>query len=140
MRDTEILGAGDPGAIEALLSGLGGEQAHLAMTEAYRRWGWLAARTNPLGDAPEPVLDLSPTRFGLSEDDAAPLIRAYCGAIGWEFGHIADPARRDWLAEQAEAGIQPGQPERIRALDLIAKAECLEQPGCGSEDDGSACG
>ena len=62
MRDTEILGAGDPGAVEAMLSGMGIGRGHDAMAEAYRRWGWLAARTNPLGAPSASVPDLAPER------------------------------------------------------------------------------
>lgn len=127
MRDTEILGAGDPGAVEALLRGLGAGQAHDALTEAYRRWGWLAAQTNPLAGRPAPLPELDPGRFGLSAAEAAPLIQAYCSSIGWEFGHIADSTRRDWLAARAETISKPTEPDRIRALNLIAQAECLEQ-------------
>ena len=127
MRDTEILGAGDPGAVEAMLSGMGIGRGHDAMAEAYRRWGWLAARTNPLGAPSASVPDLAPERYGLTAADAAKLIHAYCGPIGWEIGHVADPARRDWLSARAEADFIPDRSNRIRALNLIAKAECLEQ-------------
>lgn len=125
MRDSDFLGAGDPGALEALF---GGRASPEALAEAYRRWGWLAADVDPLGgvrlDAPYARM-LDAALHGLDAADAAPLRAAYCGTIGWEFGHIADPARRDWLAARAEGEWQAAGQDR--ALDLIARAEYLER-------------
>lgn len=127
MRDTEALGAGDPGALSALW-GDGCEAGALAaLAEAWRRWGWLAADLDPLGlEARRRVPELAPEPYGLSPDDAAPLERAYAGTIGWEFGHVQDPARRRWLAEAAESPWSAPPPVRQVALDLIAKGEAFE--------------
>jgi len=125
MRDSEALGAGDPGALEVLFGYEAG--ALLGLAEAYRRSGWRAATLDPLGLAlPEAVAELDPAQYGLDEADAAPLRRAYCGTIGWEIGHIQDQRKRDWLARRAEADWQPDPAERSAALTLIAKGEHLE--------------
>ena len=127
MRDTEALGAGDPGALDALLGSATEAGALIGLAEAYRRWGWRAARLDPLGiDLPEHVPELDPGIYGLMESDAAPLRAAYCGGIGWEFGHVQDRARYAWLARQAETPRRLDSTERREALDLIARAELLE--------------
>ncbi len=127
MRDTEVLGAGDPGALEALLGRSTERGARLALAEAYRRWGWLAADLDPLGFV-QPIVspDLDPAGYGLEPSDAAPLRSAYCGTIGWEIGHVQDTARRAWLARMAEEPWQPSAADRRWALDLIAQGELLE--------------
>ncbi len=127
MRDTEALGAGDPGALEDLWSGASEQGARVALAEAYRRWGWRAADLDPLGlRAPASVLELDPEIYGLTAEDAAPLAATYCGSIGWEFGHIQDSVRRNWLSTRAESGQRPSAGDRTRALDLIARGEHFE--------------
>ena len=127
MRDSEALGAGDPGAVEALFGARTEAGAWTGMAEAYRRFGWLAARLDPLAPAPPAApTDLDPARYGFTAEDARPLRRAYCGAIGWEIGHVQDRARRDWLAARAEEPWQPVPDDRARALALIAEGEQLE--------------
>ena len=127
MRDGEALGAGDPGALDAMFGARCEVGALLGLAEAYRRFGWLAAGLDPLGlMLPEAPEELDPGLYGLDGADAAPLRRAYCGAIGWEIGHVQDRARRDWLAARAEEAWVPEAAERAGALALIAKGEHLE--------------
>jgi 2-oxoglutarate dehydrogenase E1 component len=127
MRDSEAFGAGDPGALDMLFGRRCEAGALLGLAEAYRRFGWLAARLDPLGMAqPEEPVELDPALYGLDSTDTVPLHRAYCGAIGWEIGHIQDRVRRDWLAARAEADWQPDPGEQARALALIAQGEHLE--------------
>jgi len=127
LRKTEALGAGDPGALEALFGTIDSGAAINALTEAYRRWGWRAAALDPLklacSDEPS---ELSPARYGLTDLEAAPLRKVYCGSIGWEFGHIADDRRRQWLATMAETPWQPDSANRKAALNLIAAGEYFE--------------
>ena len=99
-----------------------------ALAEAYRRWGFRAAWLDPLGlTAPEVVPELEPAPYGLTEADAEPLARAYCGTIGWEIGHVQDRDRRAWLARHAEQPWHLGDGGRRDALDLVARAELFER-------------
>lgn len=128
MRDTEALGAGDPGALDALLGGATGTGARMGLAEAYRRWGWRAARLDPLAMVPpEDVPELDPGLYGLADTEADPCRAAYCGSLGWEFGHVQDRARYAWLAAQAETPRRRTPDERRAALDLIARAELFER-------------
>lgn len=127
MRDTEFLGAGDPGALEGLIGGAQREGAAAGLAEAWRRFGWQRARLDPLGHAPPPEhAELDPCRWGLAASEADHLRAAYAGTIGWQVGHIQDDRRRAWLAEQAEGAWQATQDARQRALDLIARGELFE--------------
>ncbi|MEM9062698.1 MAG: 2-oxoglutarate dehydrogenase E1 component [Pseudomonadota bacterium] len=127
MRDTEFLGAGDPGALETLLRAGDPETAYEAMSEAYRRFGWRAAHTDPLEMTPPEILaELEPERYGLTDLETEPLRRAYCSSIGWQIGHVDRAECRAWLAEQAETLWEAGPAQRQRALDLIASAELFE--------------
>ncbi|MGH9861634.1 MAG: 2-oxoglutarate dehydrogenase E1 component, partial [Candidatus Acidiferrales bacterium] len=91
--------------------------------ELFRRWGYLEANLDPLGlFQPQPHPELTV----LEGDDADQARGYYCGTIGVQFAHIADPERRRWIAESLE---QPAaQPEhREHILERLASAEIFEQ-------------
>lgn len=99
--------------------------------EAYRRFGHLAARLDPLGrDDAVAVTDFEPR---LAAPARAPdvwiahLHAAYCGAIGWEFAHIADAEVRAFFATAAEtADASLPAVEARAALMTLARAEAFE--------------
>src|SRR5207302_3264270 len=67
--------------------------------EEFRRWGYLQANLDPLGflqPLDYPDLDFS----GEIADEAR---QHYCGSIGADFMHLAQPERRSWIAERMEA-------------------------------------
>ncbi len=89
--------------------------------DAFRRWGFLQANLDPLGDMQPvamPELDIS----GVNAEEAR---RIYCGSIGAEFMHIPDRARRQWIQDRLEA--EAPEPDRARILDLLVRAEVFEQ-------------
>jgi 2-oxoglutarate dehydrogenase E1 component len=138
--DLAGIGIGDVAALESLLlardqlPGLEAAPATggAALRNAYRAWGHLAANLDPLGLAQRPlVADLSPARHDLDARQAASLVAAleaaYCGTIGWEFAHCADPAVRAWFEAEAEASPQPPDPaEAERAARLLARVYGFE--------------
>ncbi|MGA2002845.1 MAG: 2-oxoglutarate dehydrogenase E1 component [Terriglobales bacterium] len=91
----------------------------------FRQFGYLEADLNPLGLLPpQPHPDL---RFESDNDNefAREARRIYCGSVGVEFMHIADPERRRWIQERMEA--EPRPVDRGRALDLLMRADLFEQ-------------
>src|SRR5215469_16200409 len=88
--------------------------------DVFRRWGYLEADLDPLGflqPVPHPELQI--------DNEFAQEARAvYCGTIGVEFMHIADPIRRHWIQERLE-GPQD-KVDQQRALDLLIRAEFFE--------------
>jgi 2-oxoglutarate dehydrogenase E1 component len=96
----------------------------LMMIRAYRMRGHLAANLDPLGiEAKKDHEELHPQTYGFTDADMdrkifidgvlgletasiremlAILQRTYCGAIGYEFMHITDPAEKAWLQERIE--------------------------------------
>ncbi len=138
---------GDPGALDAFFGHVVGDGPQRAPTgamksvggdaiaglvEAYRTRGHLRAKLDPLGLAPPAsVPELSPERYGLDTGRLQELLRrlddSYCGSIGWDIGHIHDTARRQWLAEQAEAPAPAlSDAERVEILGHLARAEAFE--------------
>ena len=96
--------------------------------DKFRRWGYLAARLDPLG--------FLPTTFPAELEDATPQsseARAiYCGTIGAQFMHIADRQRREWIASRMEhaPGAAPGQQHILESqhiLERLIRAELFEQ-------------
>jgi 2-oxoglutarate dehydrogenase E1 component len=87
---------------------------------AFRQWGYLEADLDPLGFLqPVPHPDLQ-----LDGDYAQEARQIYCGTVGAEFMHIADPACRRWIQEKLE---EPPEPvDQQRALDLLIRAEFFE--------------
>jgi 2-oxoglutarate dehydrogenase E1 component len=120
------------------------------LVQAYREFGHLVARLDPLGGNAEqhPQLDLA--KFGFVEADldrdAEPgpfrgefrgslrqllerLRQTYAGTLAAEFVDVSDKAERDWLEEQLEAGgaaSTPAAADRLRILRGLLTADAFE--------------
>jgi 2-oxoglutarate dehydrogenase E1 component len=89
--------------------------------DAFRRWGFLQAELDPLGHfrpVQHPELKIS----GEAADQAR---RIYCGSIGAEFMHIADPERRRWIQQRLEGAPEPVDQKAI--LKHLVEADIFEQ-------------
>jgi 2-oxoglutarate dehydrogenase E1 component len=88
----------------------------------FRRWGYLAARLDPLGFLPQ----TSPAELSDATPWSSEARAFYCGTIGAEFMHIADPERREWIAARME---QPPaeKPNQRHILERLIRAELFEQ-------------
>jgi 2-oxoglutarate dehydrogenase E1 component len=89
--------------------------------ESFRRWGYLQANLDPLGD----LVPVSMPELEVSGADAERARRYYCGSIGVEFMHIPERERRLWIQERMES--EPPEPDRQRILELLVEAEIFEQ-------------
>ena len=90
--------------------------------DLFRRWGYLQAALDPLGQylPPEPFPVVAP------EGENASLARKfYCGTIAAEFMHIADMERRQWLQEHMEQ--IPATPNQKHILSQLIRADIFEQ-------------
>ena len=90
--------------------------------DIFRRWGYLQASLDPLGQylPPEPFPTPAP------EGESAALARKfYCGTIATEFMHIVDPERRQWLQERME--MEPPTPDQKHILTQLIRADLFEQ-------------
>ena len=93
-----------------------------AVLDIFRRWGYLQAALDPLGQylAPEPFPAPVP------EGEFVAQARAfYCGSIGVEFMHITNTAQRQWLRQQMEQ--TPPAPDRAHILSNLIRADIFEQ-------------
>ena len=129
-------GAGRPGA------GAGGASSGAAaLIEAYRAHGHLAARLDPLEDAPPPApAVLDPTRYGFAANDPGQAIegaafpgladvtlgglldalrRTYADTVAVEYAEVLDPERRAWLEEQMEPVRNHPVPDPAERRDLL---------------------
>ncbi len=121
------------------------------LVSAYREFGHLVARLDPLSEpaTSHPLLELA--RFGLDTADLdrdvdprpfrgefrgplrdliAALRDTYCGTLGVEYMDISDKERRDWLETQLEATRNRPQftaDERVRILEALIAADAFEQ-------------
>jgi 2-oxoglutarate dehydrogenase E1 component len=106
---------------QAIAESASSKDAQERVWESFRRWGYLQANLDPLGDlAPAPMPELDVTG---PEAEAAR--RVYCGNIGAEFMHIPDRERRLWVQERMESEV--AEPDRARILDLLIRADIFEQ-------------
>ena len=124
----------------------------MALVDAIRSHGHLAARLDPLGSEPlgDPALDESELAVPLPPDvqqqipasilgvhcegetlaDVLPRLReVYCGTIAYEIEHISDHAERAWLRRAIESGrfhalLEPQ--ERKALLFRLAQVEAFE--------------
>ncbi len=89
--------------------------------DAFRRWGYLQADLDPLGDL-KPV---AMPELDVSGPDAEAARRFYCGTIGVEFMHIPDREKRQWIQERMEQ--EAPEVDRERILEWLVRAEIFEQ-------------
>src|ERR1700679_2251245 len=90
--------------------------------DIFRRWGYLQASLDPLGQylPPEPFPTPAP------EGEIAVEARGYyCGTIAAEFMHIASPERRQWLQERMEK--TPPAQDQAHILKQLINADIFEQ-------------
>jgi 2-oxoglutarate dehydrogenase E1 component len=90
--------------------------------EAFRRWGHLQAKLDPLEQylLPEPIPELN-----FEGEDAEEARRYYCGSIAVEFMHLQDAAKREWIQERME---QPAPvPDQKLVLEHLIQADLFEQ-------------
>jgi len=90
--------------------------------DIFRRWGYLQAKLDPLGQYLPP--EQFPTPVSDSEF-AAEARSIYCGSIAVEFMHIASNEQRQWLQQQMEH-TQP-RPDQARILTSLIRADLFEQ-------------
>jgi 2-oxoglutarate dehydrogenase E1 component len=89
--------------------------------DAFRQWGYLEADLDPLGflhpnERPELKIE------GAAAEEAR---QVYCGTVGTEFVHIADPERRRWIQERLEGPQLEVDQEHV--LDQLTRADLFEQ-------------
>src|SRR5271170_684219 len=107
------------------LSSSGSSASRNQVFDAFRRWGYLQAQLDPLGQylAPACVPDLD-----FDGPDADETRGYYCRTIAAEFMHIPDGVRRAWIQDRLEGriGMGPG-PDPHRTLELLLRADLFEQ-------------
>ncbi|HTX14723.1 MAG TPA: 2-oxoglutarate dehydrogenase E1 component [Candidatus Baltobacteraceae bacterium] len=105
---------------QAIVESTSSKEVQERIWDAFRRWGYLQANLDPLGDfeaVAMPELDVA-------GPEAEAARRVYCGSIGAEFMHITDAERRRWVQEQMES--EAAEPDRARILELLTRAEIFE--------------
>jgi 2-oxoglutarate dehydrogenase E1 component len=90
--------------------------------ESVRRWGYLQAKLDPLGQylQPEPLPELH-----FEGEDAEEARGYYCGSVGVEFMHLPDPAKREWIQERMEQPAPKFNQQQI--LERLTQADLFEQ-------------
>jgi 2-oxoglutarate dehydrogenase E1 component len=110
---------------QAVVESAASQVSESPVWDAFRRWGYLQANLDPLGDL-KPV-ELAELAVTGSNAEAARKI--YCGTIGAEFMHIPDPERRRWVQErmESEALTPASAPDQKKILERLVSAEIFEQ-------------
>ena len=123
-----------------------------ALVQAFRDHGHRLATIDPLGSEPPGHPQLSPAFFGTSAEELGKLPASlilpdenggrsvadalnnlgdiYAGSIGYEFEHLDDHVKVDWLWQQVEDGAhlpEPSAEQRKKLLRRICETEGLEQ-------------
>jgi 2-oxoglutarate dehydrogenase E1 component len=93
-----------------------------ATFDIFRRWGYLQASLDPLGQflPPEPFPTEAP-----DGPDAEAARAIYCSTIGAEFMHIPSPEKRAWIQQRLESPPPPANTARI--LTGLIRADLFEQ-------------
>src|SRR6202167_2091659 len=97
------------------------QDAQERVWDVFRRWGYLQANLDPLGDmAPVAMPELE-----VSGAEAEAARRVYCGTIGVEFMHIPEREKREWIQARMEA--EAPEPDRARILGWLGGAGIFDQ-------------
>src|SRR6266700_2735477 len=99
-----------------------GNEEREGVFDAFRRWGYLEATLDPLGLF-EPLK--YPDLQGLTGEAAEEARRIYCGTVGADFMHLAEPERRRWIAERLES--PSSQVDQHKILERLIRADLFEQ-------------
>jgi 2-oxoglutarate dehydrogenase E1 component len=96
--------------------------AREATFDVFRRWGYLQASLDPLGQflPPEPFPTPVP-----DSPDAEEARRYYSSTIGAEFMHIPSPEKRAWIQQRLESPTTA--PDTARILTNLIRADLFEQ-------------
>ena len=89
--------------------------------DPFRRWGYLRADLDPLGD----LQPIAMPELDVSGPDGEAARHFYCGTIGVEFMHIPDREKRLWIQERMEQ--EAPEVDRERILEWLVRAEIFEQ-------------
>jgi len=94
--------------------------------DIFRRWGYLQATLDPLGQFLPPEPFPTPAPDGPDSEAAR---KIYCASIGAEFMHIPSPERRTWIEQRLEsdAPSSPATLSRARILTGLIRADLFEQ-------------
>ncbi|MFP4528460.1 MAG: multifunctional oxoglutarate decarboxylase/oxoglutarate dehydrogenase thiamine pyrophosphate-binding subunit/dihydrolipoyllysine-residue succinyltransferase subunit [Candidatus Kapaibacterium sp.] len=127
------------------------KNAHvMLMINAYRVRGHLLASVNPLGFESYYYPELDPAYYGFTIWDLDRIFHAddswrsnnlplreiielmrdtYCGAKGFEFMHIQDPEKKDWIKKRLETENgkeELSKSEKIKIYNKLVEAETFE--------------
>ena len=90
--------------------------------DIFRRWGYLQASLDPLGQ----YLPPEPFPVAVPEGELAREAREYyCGSIAAEFMHIPSVEQRQWIEERLERAVP--RADQARVLSQLIRAEIFEQ-------------
>jgi 2-oxoglutarate dehydrogenase E1 component len=95
-----------------------------ATFDIFRRWGYLQATLDPLGQFLPPEPFPTPAPDGADSEEAR---RYYCGSIGAEFMHIPSPEKRAWIQEQLEQDFVASNATKARILTGLIRSDIFEQ-------------
>src|SRR6266481_794868 len=99
-----------------------GNEERERIFDAFRRWGYLEATLDPLGLF-EPLK--YPDLHGLTGEATEEARRIYCGTVGADFMHLAEPERRRWIAERLES--PSSEVDQHKILERLVRADLFEQ-------------
>jgi len=96
------------------------------LADAFRRWGYLSANLDPLGRIPAyEHPDLAEAVAGASEADVDRWRSVYAADLGFEFMHMVERDRVDWVRDYIERGIPEVDEKWI--LGRIMESELFER-------------
>jgi 2-oxoglutarate dehydrogenase E1 component len=98
------------------------QQEREVVFDIFRRWGFLQASLDPLGQylPPEPFPTPAP-----EGEFAAEARGYYCGTIAVEFMHIPSPEHRQWIQEKMER--KAPKADQAHVLTQLIRADVFEQ-------------
>jgi len=102
--------------------------AGAALAQFLRQRGHLIAELDPLQRSAEGQWAAMGDVLRARLTEAPPeLLRAYCGPLAVETGHIDDAARSAWIHQRREAAVPPSPDARRAAFEALIAADEFER-------------
>jgi 2-oxoglutarate dehydrogenase E1 component len=96
------------------------------LADAFRRWGYLQADLDPMGRIePYEHPDVAQARATADVREVDAWRALYCGTIGFEFMHMMERDRVDWMRDAIESG--PPKPDQKWILERLMETELFEK-------------
>jgi 2-oxoglutarate dehydrogenase complex dehydrogenase (E1) component-like enzyme len=122
-KNSDVLGAGDPGALDYLFGILSDSIEDRPSLTDFRSTAWLYANSNPLFPQREKSKSFEKICNTISDEN---LKKRYLGSVGWQFAHIYDKDKYSFITNFIENTEHEKWIDPKSIYEIMKKGEIFE--------------